>query len=385
MYNKNLVFFAACAGMMLFGMVFLSLGTVSMFIRTKFGIDSLEAASLASSLPLGILAGSVIFGPVTDRFGYKILLVVSTLLIITAFELIAFANTLRVLQGSFLLIGLAGGLINGVTNALVADISGNEKSSRLSLLGVFYGIGALGMPAVIGAVSGYFEYETIISAIGWILIIPLVYFLFLKFPEQKIRQGFPISKALRLFKDPVLILMGLILFFESALEGITGNWTTTFLNSLEITVEKSLFALSVMVGTIAAARLLLSRILRKSNVRLVIYASFTLILAGAVVLASNPGYISALTAMICLGCGFAAVFPVVLGMVGERYPAISGTAFSLVIVMALAGNSLINYMTGVISDKEGISVFPYVILICTGMMVLVFRVLISIRTIKPQE
>jgi hypothetical protein len=44
---------------------------------------------------------------------------------------------------------------------------------------------------------------------------------------------------------------------------------------------------------------------------------------------------AAATGVSLLGCGLAATFPVVLGFVGDRYAQLAGTAFSVVIVMAL--------------------------------------------------
>ena len=64
MYNKKVVFGAACVGMLLFGMVMLSLGTINTFLTDKFSLDTITVGSLAALLPLGILIGSLIFGPV---------------------------------------------------------------------------------------------------------------------------------------------------------------------------------------------------------------------------------------------------------------------------------------------------------------------------------
>ncbi|RPI76430.1 MAG: MFS transporter, partial [Ignavibacteriales bacterium] len=61
MYNRNLVFTAACIGMLLFGMVFLSLGTVLTFIKESYNLSELSAGTLTAILPFGILAGSLIF------------------------------------------------------------------------------------------------------------------------------------------------------------------------------------------------------------------------------------------------------------------------------------------------------------------------------------
>ena len=55
-----------------------------------------------------------------------------------------------------------------------------------------------------------------------------------------------------------------------------------------------------------------------------------------------------------LGVGLSATFPVVLGFVGDRYAALSGTAFSVVIVMALVGGMLLPYATGVLGASYGL-------------------------------
>ena len=69
MYSTRKVFAAACAGMTLFGMAMLSLGTVNTFLAQRFSLDQMGIGSLAALLPFGILTGSLIFGPVVDRFG----------------------------------------------------------------------------------------------------------------------------------------------------------------------------------------------------------------------------------------------------------------------------------------------------------------------------
>jgi hypothetical protein len=62
----------------------------------------------------------------------------------------AFTQSQGLLRFCAFLIGFGGGAVNGATNALVADISDKYKGANLSLLGVFFGIGALGMPLVLG-------------------------------------------------------------------------------------------------------------------------------------------------------------------------------------------------------------------------------------------
>ncbi len=377
MYRKRLVFAAACLGMLLFGIVFLSLGTISVFIQEKFNLRELELATLASLLPAGMLAGSLVFGPIVDRYGYKILLIICCGFIVLALESIAFARSLAILQLSFFIIGFGGGAINGGTNALAADITPTGKVAALSLLGVFFGIGALGMPLLLGILSHITDYETIISSLGLLVLLPIVYFAALEFPESKQKLRFPVTEALALLKEPLLILMGFILFFESALEGIVGSWSTTFLKSKGLSAENALYTLSCQVAVIAIVRLILSGVLRKVTTKTVMYLSYIFILAGSIVLIRTSSFSAALLAMCFIGTGFAAGFPVILGYTGELYPRISGTAFSVVIVLALIGNTLMNYLMGILANVWGIHRFPVLIIINLAFMVLLYSITVK--------
>ena len=359
MFKKNLVFAAACIGMLLFGIVMISLGTINLFLTNKFGLNEITVGSLAALLPFGILAGSIVFGPIVDRYSYKNVLTINALLIGLSLEAIAFAESFFIIQIAFFIIGFGGGVINGATNALVADISSEGKGANLSLLGVFYGIGALGMPAVTSALSRFYSYETIISAIGIFVLLPLIYFFVIKFPNPKQPQGFPIKKGLSLLKEVPLLLLGFILFFESGLEGTVNNWTTTYLQSaLNIAAENTLISLTILMIALTLARLLLGGILKAVASYKVMFVCLSLILIGAILFMNAASLIAALIAMIFFGAGFAAGFPVVLSYVGELYSEMSGTAFSIALAIALIGNTLMNYSVGALSQSYGIEIFP---------------------------
>jgi fucose permease len=378
MYNQKLVFWAACVGMLLFGMVMISLGTINDFLRVKFALDELSVGSLAALLPLGILAGSLIFGPVVDRYGYKNLLIVCALLILLGIAGMALAISFALIQACFFLIGFGGGAINGGTNALVADISTEAKGARLSLLGVFYGIGALGMPAILRWLTQYFTYEQVITRIALVIILPVIYFAVIRFPEPKQAQGFPLKKSLALLKEPTLLLIGLILFFESGMEGITNNWTTSYLQQgLHFSTQDALFALTVLVIALTVARLILGGLLKKVKAYKVLICCLVLLLAGYLVLLTGNTLTAALIGLILVGAGFAAGFPVILGYVGNLYAELSGTAFSIVFVIALIGNTILNYLVGIIAQHWGIQHYLTVLILSVLLMGLFMAIVLQ--------
>jgi FHS family glucose/mannose:H+ symporter-like MFS transporter len=354
-YNRKVVFRAACAGMLLFGVCMITLGSVASDLREKLQLDELASGALFSILPLGIIAGSLIFGPVADRYGYKLLLVISALCLFAGFEGLAFTESSGLLKLFILFIGIGGGAVNGATNALVSDISEKEKSANISLLGVFYGLGALGMPLVLGLLKSSVNFEIIVASVGIITLLSGIYFLIIKFPPPKQAGGVPFSKSLNLIKDKVILTIALFLCFQSGFEAIINNWTTTYLISrLSITPSSALYALTSFVAGMVIMRLLMGSILRSVSPARLLLVFFILAFSGLMLLNTGHSFIISVAGLVLLGAGLSIGFPVMLGFVGSLYAEISGTAFSFIFFIALVGNTLINLLMGAVAQKFGI-------------------------------
>jgi MFS family permease len=356
MHRKKLVFWSACLGIFLFGIALITLGSVAPDLKLKFGLDEIASGTLFSILPFGILTGSLLFGPIVDKYGYKILLSVSCIFLAAGFEGIAFSQGTGLLKVCIFLVGIGGGAINGSTSALVSDISDRDKGANLSLLGVFFGIGALGMPLLLGILEHRLSFETIIASIGIFSVATSVFFLLIRMPLPKQRQGYPLKESLKFFKDKFLILVAFFLFFQSSFEGIINNWTTTYMiDKLSVGQSSALYSLSLFVAGMAIMRLLTGTLLRNVPVRKILIASFILLILGLSIIRAGLSLSSVMAGFMLVGAGLAGGFPIMLGFVGERYTELSGTAFSFVLVVALLGNMLVNYGMGIISQKFGIN------------------------------
>jgi fucose permease len=174
------------------------------------------------------------------------------------------------------------------------------------------------------------------------------------FPAPKHAQGFPIAAAGGLLTDPLLLLMGMMLFLESGLEITVGGWTSTFVNEeLAVPAEKALVILSLYWLGMMLARIALGSILKRASHFKVLYIWLAIALAGSALLLTTHTVTLAAVGVFLLGAGFAAMFPTILGFIGDRYAALSGTAFSLAITMALIGGMLLPYSAGVLGGKYG--------------------------------
>lgn len=361
-YNSLLVFVAASLGMLLFGIVLISLGSVLPHLRDQFGLSDLSTGYLLSILPFGLLIGSLVFGPIVDRYGYKVLLLACGLLVFAGLEGIALTGNIMVLRISIFLIGFGGGAINGGANALVADTTEGDRGARLSLLGVFFGIGALGVPFLLGILTPGLSNEKFLFWIGIFVLLPTVFYLIIDFPPPKHPQGFPIKEASRLLKDPWIILTGLVLFIQSGMEGLANNWSTTFLQeNREFPNQHALFSLSCLVAGMTAMRLILAWALHHVRSSLVLLGSIGLSIAGTFIILQAESTFATYAGMSILGAGLAACFPVIMGYVAGKYTHLSGTALSIVLALALVGNMICNYGMGIIANARGTGVLPIVI------------------------
>lgn len=356
MYHRKFVFASACLGMLMFGIVFTTLGSaLPAIIEASPFITKAMAGSLMVFLSAGILAGSVVFGPTVDRYGYKNLFIICTALIGLGLVGIAYSLTAWWLRLSLLVIGFGGGVLNGATNALVADIAETGKSAGLSLLGVFFGIGAIGVPFLLGMLLHLASYRTILAAVGALMLLPMIYYIEIRFPSPKQAQGFPIRQATKLVREGTLWLFGFILFLQSGMEFTVGNWTALFLKEeLTIVASRAALLFSVYWLGLTLARFVLGYLLKKISPAVVQYCSLGIAFIGALVMIFSHQLEFSIFGLTLVGLGFAACYPIMLGYVGERYAHLSGTAFSMVLVIALLGGTLFPYLTGAFGQWFGL-------------------------------
>ena len=373
-YNKTLVFISACSGLAFFGVTMLALGPV----LSQLGAG---ANALPSTLSIGIIIGTVVFGPVVDKFGYKWLLIVGSVFALLGIQGLAHFRDMSFLHAAILMLGIGGGILNGETNALVAEIYDDKnRGGRLSLLGAFYCIGAL-----LWTLLNYFIVDNFTMPLNSISVIMfgfIVFFVTISFPEPKPQSSISVGKMLGLLKYPSLLLFSFILFFQSGFESITGNFVIHFLENVHgialnvATLSLTWFTIGMLLG-----RLTLSVLIKKLQNSRTLYLYFSVTLIGVAFLYATAAYDFFLpsififcVATFLIGFGASATFPIAFNYLGGAFRELSGTAFSIAIFIALCGQFTFNKIIGILFDNNLSVYLPTVMAFAIVMMMTILPI-----------
>lgn len=153
---------------------------------------ALASMSLTAGM-IGLAAGQLFIGPLTDKYGRKRILVGSMLLFVVASLLCIFSgdifmfNAMRVLQG----LAGAGGIV--IAKSMSADMyTGRELASFMALLGAINGIAPVCAPVVGGLMAGVTLWTgvfAVILAVGIVLMVCSMFLPETLQPANRIRKS----------------------------------------------------------------------------------------------------------------------------------------------------------------------------------------------------
>ena len=358
-YSTEKVNLAACLGIAFFGVAMLSLGAIMPPLVKAVP----EAIGLPMYMSIGIILVTVVFGPIMDRYGYKWLLVISSLIMLAGLLILAYSTDMPLLIAGIFCVGLGGGVLNGETNAIVSDIYDEDRRGRkMSILGACYCIGAMVWTLACFLIP---DYKIPLIACASIMLLCVIFFIAIKFPKAKISSATkPSGSEYRsMLTSGALLLVAFVLFFQSAFEGTSGSYTTSFLTKIggiaenDAVLSLTFFTIGMMIGRFA-----LGAMMKKGRDLLVLFVYMFIALIGVAMMGigKNSTYLY-WGAMTLIGFGVGATYPVMLARLGGVFRKMSGSAFSAAIFIALCGQFLGNFLMGKLFAGGGGSIFAYLL------------------------
>ncbi|HET7750348.1 MAG TPA: MFS transporter [Terriglobales bacterium] len=350
------LFAAACAGMFIFGVVLALLGTLFGLpaMRDRLGVDLAQQGDLFLLLFAGVCFATVAVGPLVDRFGNKLVLLVSAILVTLALVEFAAAHSLPSASIAALLIGLGGGGLNTSSNVLTSELYEGNRGPMLNLLGIFYGFGALFIPLLAASITSLLPMPELLLCTAALPAIAVVAYAVLPFPLPREGHGMSWREIVEVVRYPGLLLFGLLLFIESGNEAVLAGWTSTYVGKAGAAAQLATWILAGYWAGLMLGRFCATRLLRHfRDVQVVLLSGFGA-LAGCAVLLGVRSVPVLAAAVVFTGFAQSAIFPTTLAMIGDRYHRYTATAFGVLFAIGLAGGAVFPWAVGHISEARSV-------------------------------
>jgi fucose permease len=352
-----MLIFAASLAVFVYGMVASMLGTINPGLASRFSLNVLQTSYIALAQGIGLVIASVSVGPLLDRRGKKVGLLLGLGLVAGALFALANASGYSLILGAMLILGVGGGITLTAANALGSDVQESRRAIVLNLLNVFVGLGGLATPFVAGnllagdAVRVAYAAATLTA--GAFLVQLLT-----KSPNPTAATGSQTGLA-AIFKIPALYLIALSILLYTACEFAIWNWLPKYLISQGIPEQSALnilslgFALALLIGRVAVMPVLI-RI--PPIVVTTVCAALMAVTTYAMLQTSDPT-IAGIT-VFCAGLSMAPVFPTAIAIVAGLVRTGTATAIGFTITCGFSGvvisSPLIGWLSG--PDPKGLAV-----------------------------
>jgi len=350
------LFAAACAGMFIFGVVLALLGTLFGLpaMRERLGVNLAQQGDLFLLLFAGVCFATVAVGPLIDRFGNKLVLLVSAVLVTLALLEFAAAHSMLSASIASLVIGLGGGGLNTSCNVLTSELYEGNRGPMLNLLGIFYGFGALFIPLLAAGITSLLPMPRLLFFTAILPAIGAVAYALLPFPAAREGHGIAWREVVKVVRYPGLLLFATLLFLESGNEAALAGWTSTYLGNAGATARLATWVLAgywagLMFGRLSATRLL--RYFR--DVQLVLLSALGAMAGCAILLGARS--VPLLAAAVCFtGFALSPIYPTSLAMIGDRYQRYAGSVFGVIFALGLAGGAMFPWAVGQIAEARSV-------------------------------
>lgn len=355
--------------MFVFGVVLLLMGS----LLPSLAVSSARAGSLGSFPLIGILAATILIGPVLDKAGAKPALAVSLVIITVALVVMPALVSFSALAATALIYGLGGGVLNTATNALISSLNASGRGAALNLLGFSFSLGAVSAPLLMTALAGRFPPSTVLRILAIAPAVVLIALVALRFPPP-VFSGTPLRRLLRVLDHPVVWLIGLLLFFESGDENCMFVWSGRVVRDvLHLAGERADVALVAVSVALGVGRLLTALWLDWLGSRNVLLMAAGLTIAGVALARAHETFGVMVAGFAVIGLGMSATFPTALGLLGDRFPEETGTVFGAVIAIALVGGSSGPLVGGwlAVSNPAGVLLVPLAAAVAIAILTLI--------------
>lgn len=343
-----------CAALLLVGWSSLLVPSLIRSIEHDFGQTDAGIGIFFFVNAVAWVSGSMVGGLLTERVGRRVVLPLAVALITLGLIGMAIVSSWGLFLAAGIPFGLGSGAIDGGTNGLILDLYPTSRGRALNLLHLFFSLGALASPLVVGRlVEASVAWQSVLIGTA-LAATPLAVLLAVAdVPSGRHARTAGTGAARIGLALPLVALAVAIACYVGSEVGVS-NWLVRFLEAASLSVATS--ALALFWGCLAFGRLVSARLGDRFD-----HAQFAAIaalvasvaLVAAVVVPSLP---ASIVLFGVVGFAFGPIYPLIMAVGGDRFPARSAAVSGFLSGIAVIGAILYPPVMGFVSVGVGLGV-----------------------------
>ncbi len=341
----------------------LLLGWVSVLVPTLIVSVERRFGEADSGIGLFYLVGAVSYvtgslggGPIVERLGRRVAFPAAGLFVAAGLisEGLAPLWAVFVVGGS--LQGLGAGALEVCANSLVMDLYPDERCGALSLLHVFYAVGAMIAPVALAwFVRLGVGWQVLTASTGLLGCVLAALMVLLQMPSgRRARQDLR-TKTHRRIRLPaaVAVLCAAVALYVASEAGISG-WVVRYLST--VPTHLAPVALTMFWGGLAVGRVLSARTSHRFDLVRLSLACATvgaMVLVMAVLMPVPEG---AVVLFAVVGLAYGPIYPSVMALAGREHPDRAASVSGVIGTAAFAGQSVYPPVMGLVAPVLGLGI-----------------------------
>lgn len=368
--KKNVLTAAAFAALAFNGMTFAFVGTSLPVLRSFMGINVELAGSLMATFQAGFTVFTLIGGLLSDLIRREKVLLLGCMLLSLSASQVGVWAAFNANFAIFFCMGSGMGLILSGSNALLVGLYPLRKGLILNTHHVFFGIGSLIGPLLMGRLLIYQRWAT--GYTGLAIIIGLLGVIF-----YRVNTGLRISTRKQDFGSHVGQLLAhrhyLVIVVVSAM-AVGTQLALTLLTVLFLTeakaipIDRASMVLSAFFIFMVVGRLICGRLSTQLGICKIILFLLSFQFLTLLVVWYATGWLVVIFAALS-GLACSAIYPSLLALSSLLFKSVEGSALGILSTMAGFGSILICWLNGVLAQQTSVR-FGFVVPVTASLVAL---------------
>ncbi len=356
--NRNILTMSSFTAMFFLGVGAAIIGAAS----RNIGLSPFQIGLLLATQNIGFILSVITAGILADSADKARLLFAASLITAVSFFFFYLNDSFILNLGIMLIIGVGIGGYEGAADAMLLDIHKRRESLFITVNHFFVTFGGLMIVIYLIFLQMDWRKSMVQSAVA-VFVLAVIFGLSRVPPRKVVTESFGKRLAFIGKQRPVLVLFlmaSCAVGIEASLIGIITTLLMEFYGFDQVTSKLGLVA---FLAGIAAGRIVLGVLARKSQLLKYILALFALTaIVLSFLLIASPGTVMAYILLVVSGATISVLFPLTIALAGLKYPEMSGMVMGIIKLGIPVGGIVVPLMFSLFvqaaSFKAALVLFP---------------------------